>query len=346
MCSSCGERFRYVYSMLAHVRFRCTRLSSPVASSPRAGSIRELPSPSDAYASDSSDASDRRSLKRKSDSDVDVEDHVPKVVCVEENNNETATSSHRSPSPTHDNSDVGSAFRKVERTNPNILSSPIPGDSVSSASSSRLSDVFVSAAPSGLVKQFYNKSLVPSNAMSTRFLGVGFGMMMPNWMIPKSVGQSYMDTRMYSERFQTAHVSKSDIMQSLPSPMTVLTQDAIRSFPNGEMLSKQILMEQLRKSQLPCMQTGNPMVEKLLQTSTTPAMLQRPIQQLNLAQNWCAKCNATFRMTSDLVYHMRSHHKREFDPIKRKRDDKLQCDVCKETFKERHHLTRHMTSHS
>jgi len=67
---------------------------------------------------------------------------------------------------------------------------------------------------------------------------------------------------------------------------------------------------------------------------------------LQLAQNWCAKCNTSFRMTSDLVYHMRSHHKREFDPVKRRKDDKLRCDVCGETFRERHHLTRHMTSHS
>jgi len=67
---------------------------------------------------------------------------------------------------------------------------------------------------------------------------------------------------------------------------------------------------------------------------------------MNLAQNWCAKCNTSFRMTSDLVYHMRSHHKREFDPVKRRKDDKLRCEVCGESFRERHHLTRHMTSHS
>ncbi|XP_035216227.1 uncharacterized protein LOC118189677 [Stegodyphus dumicola] len=62
-------------------------------------------------------------------------------------------------------------------------------------------------------------------------------------------------------------------------------------------------------------------------------------------QNWCAKCNASFRMTSDLVYHMRSHHKRETDPQKLKREEKLRCHICNETFRERHHLTRHMTSH-
>lgn len=65
------------------------------------------------------------------------------------------------------------------------------------------------------------------------------------------------------------------------------------------------------------------------------------------AQNVCAKCNISFRMTSDLVYHMRSHHKNESiqDPERRKREDKLKCPVCSENFRERHHLTRHMTAH-
>jgi len=78
--------------------------------------------------------------------------------------------------------------------------------------------------------------------------------------------------------------------------------------------------------------------------STGPLATSFP--SLSLSQNWCAKCNTSFRMTSDLVYHMRSHHKREFDPVKRRKDDKLRCDVCGESFRERHHLTRHMTSHS
>ncbi|XP_038647714.1 PR domain zinc finger protein 8b isoform X2 [Scyliorhinus canicula] len=67
------------------------------------------------------------------------------------------------------------------------------------------------------------------------------------------------------------------------------------------------------------------------------------------AQNWCAKCNASFRMTSDLVYHMRSHHKKEYamEPlVKRRREDKLKCPICNESFRERHHLSRHMTSHN
>ncbi|KAJ8915642.1 hypothetical protein NQ315_003426 [Exocentrus adspersus] len=64
------------------------------------------------------------------------------------------------------------------------------------------------------------------------------------------------------------------------------------------------------------------------------------------AQNVCAKCNISFRMTSDLVYHMRSHHKSEStDMNKRRREEKLKCPVCAESFRERHHLTRHMTAH-
>lgn len=65
------------------------------------------------------------------------------------------------------------------------------------------------------------------------------------------------------------------------------------------------------------------------------------------AQNVCAKCNISFRMTSDLVYHMRSHHKSENvnESYRRKREDKLKCPVCNESFRERHHLTRHMTAH-
>ncbi|NWH76971.1 ZN488 protein, partial [Piaya cayana] len=68
------------------------------------------------------------------------------------------------------------------------------------------------------------------------------------------------------------------------------------------------------------------------------------------AQNWCAKCNLSFRMTSDLVFHMRSHHKREYSSTesqcKRRREEKLTCPICHEYFRERHHLSRHMTSHN
>nr|CAG4643687.1 EOG090X0POW [Ilyocryptus agilis] len=67
------------------------------------------------------------------------------------------------------------------------------------------------------------------------------------------------------------------------------------------------------------------------------------------SQNVCAKCNLSFRMTSDLVYHMRSQHRRDAtaaDAVRQKqRQEKLRCPVCGENFRERHHLTRHMTQH-
>lgn len=65
-------------------------------------------------------------------------------------------------------------------------------------------------------------------------------------------------------------------------------------------------------------------------------------------QNWCAKCNASFHLTSDLVLHMRSHHKKRHarpDLHSRElREEALTCPVCHEDFRE-HHLSRHMTAH-
>lgn len=91
-------------------------------------------------------------------------------------------------------------------------------------------------------------------------------------------------------------------------------------------------------------------------------------------QNWCAKCNTYFRLTSDLVYHMRTFHRKEEKTNANtntasaaltervgslnglnvngeksntpQRESKyLRCDICNEIFKEKHHLSRHMTSH-
>lgn len=83
-----------------------------------------------------------------------------------------------------------------------------------------------------------------------------------------------------------------------------------------------------------------------IQPSPVASMIPTALNTLSLAsQNVCAKCNISFRMTSDLVYHMRSQHKREQDPYKKRRNDRLKCSICGESFRERHHLTRHMTAH-
>jgi hypothetical protein len=99
-------------------------------------------------------------------------------------------------------------------------------------------------------------------------------------------------------------------------------------------------------------------------------------------QNWCAKCNTHFRLTSDLVYHMRTFHKKDevvsssstpssssrsskigldsikpscfepklhgsdrYEPSMPRESKYLKCEICNEVFKEKHHLSRHMTSH-
>ncbi|XP_059395877.1 PR domain zinc finger protein 8 [Carassius carassius] len=84
-------------------------------------------------------------------------------------------------------------------------------------------------------------------------------------------------------------------------------------------------------------------------TNRLQSLLTPSLSSLGLPfQNWCAKCNISFHLTSDLVQHMRSHHKRALSDEResRHRDERLKCPVCNETFRERHHLSRHMTSHS
>lgn len=112
-------------------------------------------------------------------------------------------------------------------------------------------------------------------------------------------------------------------------------------------------------------QTSSALIQSLQPSTTMPSSLSTTVPKSTVSNtllpflppslaaltfptsNWCAKCNATFRMTSDLVYHMRSHHKNvsTVDPLKKKREEKLRCNICQETFREKHHLTRHMTSH-
>ncbi|KAI3363168.1 hypothetical protein L3Q82_011816, partial [Scortum barcoo] len=87
-----------------------------------------------------------------------------------------------------------------------------------------------------------------------------------------------------------------------------------------------------------------------LQTTSSLTILPPTFTSFGVqVQNWCAKCNLSFRMTSDLVFHMRSHHKKEFaaeSQVRRRREEKLTCPICHEYFRERHHLSRHMTSHN
>lgn len=93
-------------------------------------------------------------------------------------------------------------------------------------------------------------------------------------------------------------------------------------------------------------------IHHLSQSSSTTALAN--------ASNWCAKCSIQFRLTSELVHHIRVHHatrrhyhhQTSIETSTRKilndtttSISSLTCHICYETFRERHHLTRHMTSH-
>ena len=104
-------------------------------------------------------------------------------------------------------------------------------------------------------------------------------------------------------------------------------------------------------------------IHHLSQSSTSTAALAN-------ASIWCAKCSIQFRLTSELVHHIRVHHatrrhhhhhqpqpqqqqqqhfNQDLTPRKILNNSStsmnLICHICYETFRERHHLTRHMTSH-
>lgn len=90
-------------------------------------------------------------------------------------------------------------------------------------------------------------------------------------------------------------------------------------------------------------------IHHLSQSSSTAALAN--------ASNWCAKCSIQFRLTSELVHHIRVHHatrrqqhlNNDLTPRKILNNSStsmnLICHICYETFRERHHLTRHMISH-
>lgn len=58
----------------------------------------------------------------------------------------------------------------------------------------------------------------------------------------------------------------------------------------------------------------NPIVPKS-QEDAQPNIIESSLNLLPTFPvfNWCAKCNASFRVTSDLVHHMRTCHKRRRD---------------------------------
>jgi len=268
-----------------------------------------------------------------------------------------------------------SAFQLVDKAQLGPRTPPSPSQAISSSSPS---DVAILASPLPL-SVVTSAVLTPLNAMSTTrahavtttsglfmfpaaerlhapmLLNAGF--VGPNSPIPTTyprIGDELPHARNFFAN-NNNDVTGSDVKLVNQSPLSIAVHKSRQSRPPPPPLPPSLHNEY---------RPSNPMVEKLLQlvSSSRPvqasssrsavggaAALSASFPSMQLAQNWCAKCNTSFRMTSDLVYHMRTQHKHDLDPAnqsRRKDDNKLRCDVCGETFKERHHLTRHMTSHT
>ena len=347
VCDTCGANFRYPYSLRAHIKFRCLTSGFGTASTLIDATTTRSRLDKDQRQHESHSP---YSPKRH----IDTDEYPMQVKRLFEsklneiNNNISPKAIGDSPSSVSCNSSVNdihepwSAFKKVEKTKTSDT-----GSKSSTFPTSRFpvqNTSFRLKYEMELNKLFANKCVPPngldkgtSQNMDMFFSG--------NWMMPK-LGQNQhniMGDSQYNKLLKTSvDITKISNIRDLPKP--AFDASAVQSL-NNDTLHKQMILDELQRFQLSHVKPNNPMVDKIIHT-TSPTLLQRPMRAIGVPQNWCAKCNASFRMTSDLVYHMRSHHKREFDPMKRKREEKLQCNVCRETFKERHHLTRHMTSHT
>ena len=230
--------------------------------------------------------------------------------------------------------ETGSAFHRVERRP--AMDRAIPRTSIQASLPSVYPTALSAGAPHAVLSpamlnmNALDKGKLPHNLLNAMYrpaMTAGFGKLMPG--VPM--------TNHFQNENGPLRAQRNALMMDL------------QNIENDNDPSKLAFMRDSMSTIPPMYRSPNPMVGKMLTSAPPPPPpppMQPSIAGMGLAQNWCAKCNASFRMTSDLVYHMRSHHKREFDPVKKKRDEKLKCDVCGETFKERHHLTRHMTSHS
>ena len=246
-------------------------------------------------------------------------------------------------SPSDDEENV-SAFRKVEKQHPSIVSPQSeqqqqePFDLTSTTSGATL----YNPAMRGPAKEaMFAKSLGMEGAMMPRYPLLPPGSFPPAFLA--SSGLSENISANLAELYR--HPSK---LASVGRPMAKLGD--INNIENNiaGKLPAYFGAETRGTGAVPMSfgyyKSANPMVDKILSSNPTPTPVVPTFSALGT--NWCAKCNASFRMTSDLVYHMRSHHKTNYDPLKKKREDKLKCNICGETFRERHHLTRHMTSHA
>ena len=257
-------------------------------------------------------------------------------------NDQSPTLSVRIPSPSGDGSPLTSAFTKVTRTQESSsrrgppTQSPVPHSLSEWSHASSLSAVtsFLSGsknlAPLLATSGIFNPSLnplFPPDRLNNNFVEE-YLKSHQNIMAGKSVTDS-------------SSLSPTEALSRLRSSMYSGSSDPYK-LPFGSL--DYPLVSQPSAPAPPKISSINSI--PFIPPSPVAAMIPNALNTLNMAsQNVCAKCNLSFRMTSDLVYHMRSQHKREPDPHKKRRNDRLKCSICGETFRERHHLTRHMTAH-
>lgn len=238
-------------------------------------------------------------------------------------------------SPHESEATPSSAFKKVTRTTESLSSKVPPISHGFSSNSWPTSTDSLSAVTSFLSG---NKSLAPLLASSGIFPS-SLSPLLPPDRINNNLVEEYLKSQ------QNSISSKAALENQLS------TAEALSRLRSSMYSTDPYKMHFGSMSYPAASQTATPPAPKI---NTVPFIAQNPVavmipsalSTINLAsQNVCAKCNLSFRMTSDLVYHMRSQHKREEDPYKKRRNDRLKCTICGESFRERHHLTRHMTAH-
>lgn len=199
----------------------------------------------------------------------------------------------------------------------------------------------------------YQNSLSPSPPILPRnYSNFPTNMLSPNQIFKSQTANTYQTPNFPSESFANATPIENPFLMKAATTPEMLQPNFSKIRPvlaqyrpelpyNYQQFQPQDVLKMAQPELKFAPEIRNPAAAIL--TSLLPPSLAA----LSLpAQNVCAKCNISFRMTSDLVYHMRSHHKNDsVDLTRKRREEKLKCPVCAESFRERHHLTRHMTAH-
>uniref|UniRef100_A0A4W5LDK1 PR domain zinc finger protein 8 n=1 Tax=Hucho hucho TaxID=62062 RepID=A0A4W5LDK1_9TELE len=349
-CPDCNQRFQFEFPFLAHLRFRCTKRLQSMGDSAKPSTdfhnlARDLENsrtspPSDREAEIRSESSGKRKFSEVEDRDRERDRDGSRASL---SLSQSLKSKEELASSTHGNS---SSTKNLQSSNAENKDGgrPSPGSNPpqekhlnTRVEASPLGSAFTSVAQHGGGNSGERKSAFsqPSRHSTSSFSHISPLVMTTPKLLDchPAVGDTISSSRLYQADHLAAKLHGAELSTNCPVPGAMSKQSPF-------LYAAAAATAFWPKSQGP-IQLQMPSALTLLPPSFTSLCLP--------AQNWCAKCNASFRMTSDLVYHMRSHHKKELamEPmVKRRREEKLKCPICNESFRERHHLSRHMTSHN